>query len=637
MRTRNQKPSLRVLALAVPAAMAAAYGMPSYAQETPAWSRAPANFAEIDVVDLSRSSVKFGEYTGVRSSGATLNGSFGMRGGDAYQEGDGIRRWEIYGTDLGLTSRSAGGTISDQGRWNFGVNLDQLRHYTSGTYQTPYTGNVGGNVFTLPNFGTVAGGNAKINLTPAQLSQFQTETISNDRNNFGMTGGLVFDRQWNIRVDVNRLEQSGAKLMGFGSAAAVAGTGNNEKTSILPMPTNFTTDTANVALNWLGEKGHATVSYYGSFFHNKYDSGVTFQTWTPIVGTTKSVFETMSTLPSNQLHQFSATGGYSLTQTTKVSGGFSYSRNTQNAPFVVDSQMMNTPAPAASLNGLVITTHADLKLTDQTTKNLTTSLGWKYDDRNNRTASNIYNFFALDGTAVPAGGHVANYPNAPFSIRKNQVELAGDYRLDARQKVRVAFNHDEISRRCNDYATGGGIPAYAPGTDCVTSPNTKEDKVSALYRVKAMEALTLNAGYSFSNRRSDRDLNARPPFVGTDGNTTAATIAAAPPGITGLNGSEFIGFNQWFLASRKQNAVKVGANWDATERLSFGATGRATIDNYDTTYGIQRGRSWSANLDSTYVYRENGSFSAFVTEQQRIRQQTDVARSPVSAPTATVP
>ena len=41
------------------------------------------------------------------------------------------------------------------------------------------------------------------------------------------------------------------------------------------MPTNFKTDTVNAALNWVGDKGHASASYFGSFFSDN-NNGVQF-------------------------------------------------------------------------------------------------------------------------------------------------------------------------------------------------------------------------------------------------------------------------------------------------------------------------------------------------------------------------
>ena len=173
------------------------------------------------------------------------------------------------------------------------------------------------------------------------------------------------------------------------------------------MPQNYKTDTVNLAVNWVGERAHATASYFGSYFRNNYN-GVTFQTWQ---GAT--VTETMGTAPSNDLHQFNLTGGYAFSQRTKVAGGLSYSHNTQNTSYAYDTAAMVTPSPTSSLNGSVRNTHADLKLTDQTTRDLTLSAGLKYDDRDNRTSSNIYNFRSIDG------GNIANYPNRAAQRQEN--------------------------------------------------------------------------------------------------------------------------------------------------------------------------------------------------------------------------
>ncbi|HZQ71796.1 MAG TPA: MtrB/PioB family decaheme-associated outer membrane protein [Burkholderiales bacterium] len=636
MKTHRGRIEASALALAIQGALAAMWGMPAQAQQAVSPATESQNSAEFGVLDVSKSSAKFGEYNGLDKSGAYLNGAFGIRGGNGYGDPNGVRRWEIRGEDLGLTSRSLGATIGDQGRWSFGINFDSLRHVTQDTYQTPYTGNMGGNSFTLPSFGTAASTRA---LTPAQLNQLQTMKVFNDRDNTTLNGSLVLSPQWSVKADFNHLEQSGAKLLGFGSAkfpSLGAASPQGEITSILPMPTNYNTDTANVALNWLGDKGYASASYYGSFFRDKYN-GVTFQTFGTAAGATGSLNETMGTAPSNDVHQFSLTGGYAFSKRTKLAGGLSYSRNTQNTTYAFDPAAMLATSPTSSLNGLVVNTHADVKVTDQTTKNLALSAGLKYDNRDNRTSSNIYHFYAIDG------GNNGFYPNAPRSVKKTQFELAGDYRIDMKQKVRFTYNHDDTKRECNQYATGGGNPTatnvstfpYTSGTDCVTIPNTKEDRLGATWRLKAAEGLNLNAGYTYGNRKSDRDLNARPPMIGFDGNAfvgnsnpTGANPPPAPvPGISGLNGGEFIGFNPFFAESRKENLFKAGANWEPTDKWSIGLNGRYTDDRYNSTYGMQKGHQWSLNLDTSYAYRENGVITAFVTQQERTRDLTNEQRS----------
>jgi len=262
MRMRNNRMNLRALAVAVPAALAALHGTAAQAQEDAA--KAPPSVVEIGGIGVSKDSAKFGEYTGLNKSGPYLDGRFLIRGGDAYTDPASTQRWQFYGDDLGLTSRSAGADYAQQGHWNLGMRFDQLTHYTSGSYQTPYSGAMGGNSFTLPGFGLAANARA---LTPAQGAQFSSLDISNDRQNIGLNAGYFVNRQWSMTADYNRLDQSGAKLMSFGSAAIGGATG--ERPAILPMPTNYKTDTVNLAVNWLGDNGHATASYYGSFFRDK--------------------------------------------------------------------------------------------------------------------------------------------------------------------------------------------------------------------------------------------------------------------------------------------------------------------------------------------------------------------------------
>ena len=217
-----------------------------------------------------------------------------------------------------------------------------------------------------------------------------------------------------------------------------------------------------------------------------------------------------------------------------------------------------TPSPTASLNGAVATIHADLKLTDQTTKNLVLSAGIKYDNRDNRTSSNIYNSRAIDG------GNIYNYPNTPLSIKKTQVEVAGDYRVDPRQKIRLALNYDQTDRQCNQFAVGGANPAYAAGTNCVTATSTRDPKFSATYRLKANDDLNLNVGYGFSARRTSYDENARAAMIDIGGN-----YPLLPATTTGLNAGDWRGFHPFFEASRNQNMLKAGANWQANRKTVF--------------------------------------------------------------------
>lgn len=604
MRVCKEEMNLSLMSAAVLGALAAMSGAPmaayaaDAAEEDIAAIRRPNNFVEVGAANVGRESAKFGEYNGLNKDGGVFIGNFSVRGGDAYEGGDGTMRWGATGTNLGTTSREFGATVGNQGKWNLGIGYDELRHNFTNSYQTPYQGSMGGNNFTLPaGFGTVADTNS---LSAAQKAAFHTVDIGSTRRNTSFNAGLNLGPQWDVKLEFNHLDQSGAKLMAFGSDATGA---TGQRISILPNPTNYKTDTVNLGLNWAGEQAHFSTSYFGSYFHDDYDR----VTWTTFAGA--NVTDTMTTPPSNDFHQLNVSGGYNVATKTKIVGGISYSRNTQNDPFVAATGITQTSNGVTSLHGLVVNTHADLKLTDNTIKDLSLLASMKYDKRDNRTDSNIYDFLAIDG------GNRATYPNTPLSTRKTQLELSGDYRLDKNQNVRLALNHDSISRWCNNYAVSNLYPA---GTNCVVATAAKEDKLTAGYRLKATNDLRLNASYSYGKKTSEFDPLARTAMIGQNG----GILSGVNP--KGQNGGDFLGFHPYLDENRIQQTLKAGANWQANDQLSFGLNARYTDDNYDTQYGWKNGNQWSLNLDASYTYSENGVITSYVTQQRRYRKRTDL-------------
>jgi MtrB/PioB family decaheme-associated outer membrane protein len=650
MKNNSGKLQVSLMALAVQGAIMAMCAMPAHAEEDEAAAlKNPTNTIEIGATSVSRGSSKFGEYNGLNKAGVAVDLGLSIKGGDSYGESNGIRRWSINGSDLGLNSRAASATVGDQGKWNIGIGYDELQHNLWDSYKTPYIGGAGGNVFTLPaslplSVATAAGttpvGTDKASFLTAFNAVAHPMDIGTSRKNTSVNAGYTINDEWSVKFDYNRLDQSGAKLSSFASMANTAAGVTGETMALLANPTNYKTDTINLALNWKSEKAHVSTSYFGSFFREGYDR-VNFQTF---AGTASST-QTMSTFPSNDFHQLNVSGGYDFSAKTKLTGGLSYGRNTQNDAFVADaySTIAGVAAPAASLNGLVNTYHADLKLTDQTTKDLKLSAGIKYDERDDKTASYIYRFNALDGAA----NHIANFANTPYSNKKTQLELAGDYRLNKDQHLRLAYNREEIKRWCNQYAIGGvgsyalapynsattGINSYPAGTNCVVATGSHDDKLSASYKLKANEELDLNFAYSYSDRITTSDPNAITARLGLNGNPNLVAAAAAT-NIQGLNAGDFLGFHPYFDASRKQQMLKAGANWQANEKWTLGAGMKFTDDKYPSIYGITKGNSWGVNLDANYAYSENGSIVGYLTQQHRQRDMTDLYRSLTTAASA---
>ncbi len=585
----------------------------------------PANTMEIGVVSPSATSAKFGEYNGLNTSSTKLTGGLSLRGGTAYSNNEqgGLERWSLQARDIGLSSGSAELSVAEQGAWSYKLGFDSLRHNLDGTYQTPYIGAIGGNQFTLPsNFGLAATSGAGTNvLTANQLAAFHNLDISSTRKNSSLNATLAIDSRTSLAFDFNHLIQSGSKLMGFGIAGFGGATG--EAVAVLPMPTSSKTDTVSLALNWRGDQSFVSTSYFGSFYADDYDR-VNFQSYAGTSAYTGAL-QAMTTPPSNSFNQLNVQGGYALAPQTKLVANVSYGRNTQNKGFVTpETGTMVTAMPASSLNGEVINTHADVKVTDRNYKDWTLSAGLKFDERDNKTTSYIYNFNSISGS------NTALYPNTPLSHKKSQLELAGDYKVKADQNVRVAYVHEDIERWCNSYAVGTGYPA---GTNCVTAKSSKDDRLEATYRLKAAETVDFRVGLGYSDRITTTDPLAVAAFIGTNG---AVPGPVPSPNLTpkGQNAGDYYGFYPFFEASRQQQSVKGQLNWDATEKVNLALSTKYTEDKYGSTYGVQNGNTWSFNADTSYAYQENGSVYAYASKQHRQRVMTNVQRNTVTASAA---
>ena len=106
------------------------------------------SYIEAGVLGVTNGNWKFGQYSGLTSSGAYGIGNFDLRGGGAYDSGD-ATRWRVTGKNIGLESREFTGEFKDQGKYKLNIGYDEIYRNAQGSYQSPYLG-VNGNELTLP-------------------------------------------------------------------------------------------------------------------------------------------------------------------------------------------------------------------------------------------------------------------------------------------------------------------------------------------------------------------------------------------------------------------------------------------------------------------------------------------------------
>lgn len=558
----------------------------------------PSSTIEVGAGYVNRASRKFGEYNGLDNKGVYPIGEFDLRGGDPY-DSDGSWRWRARGLDLGLRTRELSLDLGQQGRFRItGGYSESLRTQWDG-YVTPYGGG-GSTALTLGNYpaasargatGATSWNNIQ-NAAPAaailaRLSSFDIET---QRNRVELGFGLNLTPEYEVKASIRHETKDGTKLTG----AAFGGF----RGAFLPEPIDYVTDQIEASIGYAGKALHWQVGYFGSVFKN--DVNV----WTaanPFAGNALATAAAdriyLGSMPDNEFHQLNLSGGYKFSPTTRLTLAAGYGRGTQNAAYAI------TPGtgfvPVGSLNGEVIRSNIDAKLTMRPVTGLNLALAYKYDDRDNRTASNGYAHGEADAPTtipnpIPANSSLLHV-NEPLSRRLQQISFDADYQVARGQAVKAAYEWQQIRREC------GG-----PETDCFDTATTRENTLRIEYRNNMSPTLTGRLGYAYSDR------------------TTSEYSDPSPSA----------GARRSFLAPRQRDKIRSAISFVPAEALSLQASIDYNRDRYtDTRYGLKDSHSWAANFDVAYAIGDDTSLTAFYSyEDLRNRIDGNAATVPGTAP-----
>ena len=677
-----------------------AAGIGVAAAQTAQEATTPTSTVEAGAAGISDGSYKAGEYNGLQKKGGVAIGNFDLRGGGAY-DSDSAMRWRLKGIDLGLETRSLTAEVGVQGVFRINVGYDELRRNRSDSYQTPYSG-AGTNVLTLPagwQVPTVAGStgtNSVVNVlsargflkpigdaqyidirtasptfggilkpTAAQIAAvdaasnadvpaFQNYNISTKRTRYDLAVDYSFNPKWGVGGDFRPEHKDGLKLMG-----SVSRNTGGDISTVLPDVIDQNHNQVDLRLNYRGAKGFAQASYYGSIF----DNNVPFMSWqnwatgptgTGTINPGTGVVNTMSSAPSNRYNQISGTAGFTAKNNTKLVANGSYSRNTQNDLFLTDAT--TALVPVSSLNGLVVSSAFDAKLTSKPTKKLNLLAAYKYNNRDNRTPINIFQYG--DAGELPVAN--ANFPAGPnnpygavlaqnananraYSRQLNQINADADYNVATKQWIKGAYEYQRNNREC-----------FSSWISCADAAITNENTLRAEWRASPSDDLTARIRYAYSIRRTpnynENAFLALVPYANVSpatatGGATAYSFMTAN-GWTGYGPalgyaattgnmnlffprnnalanalyannnriSELPGMRRYYVSDRDRNKLRASTTWQATAELSLQGSLDYNKDHYtDAIYGLQNTNTWAANVEGTYAVGTDFTLTAFYT------------------------
>lgn len=577
--TNEKRLARKVLALSI--ASIGLGALPAQADDADEIMRLTKTESEIElgVGHVSRDSFKFGNYTGLHDAGG-----FGIANVRISRRGENDANYlDILGRNLGLDSRSL--LIEGGQQGNFGIRLeyDQIPRLLSDSYQTPYL-NAGSTNLTLPA-GWVRGAN-----TTAMAAQLNANMrpfdIESQRKTLGLALTKLLPAGWDVSFNFKRENRDGNRLIG-----ATFGTGGgNPRSTILPEPTDYTTDQIEAIARYASEKLQLQFGYYGSFFKNDHSALRWQNAYAGTVWGGAAAAFPMGQIglpPDNQFHQLNASGGYSFSPYTRLAGNLSIGRMTQDdtfLPYTVNPAIaITTPMPRSSLNGKINTTNFSLKLTSRLMPKLNLTASYRYDDRDNRTPQSQYVYIPGDSLAAQPvlGATMQTRTNLPGSSTKQQAvgELA--YDLSSATKLKFGYEYDWVKK------TFEAIDWE------------REHTLKAEVKHTFGDAVWGGLGYAYSDRTTS-SYNAGAPYLASY--TGAAYIATQVA--TGL-WDNLPTQRKFFLAPRKRDKLRAFLNTSPTEKLSLQFGLDYKDDNYyKSEHGLQDATGWAANFDANLSMTE---------------------------------
>ena len=485
----------------------------------------------------------FGRYNGLQTEGAYLVGDI-----DAEKFSEDGRFWNIRGTNLGLESRYLRLEGGKQGSHKFFLEWDELPNYKNNTVQTPF-GGVGTDSLTLPNGFDIE------NDLDANLNPFELQT---KRERIGIGASFVPTQRWLFDIDFSHetkqgVDVTGGAIGGTGGGGGGPGSGTGllsaVETSLLPEPIKYDTDKVNATLSYAHDAGQLDLTYHASLFNNTYAS----LSWDDPFTTTTGTEGSMALAPDNEFHQLSLSGGYSLPYRSRLTGLISMGRMTQNQqfqPYSISGALPDT----SSLDGEVWLTNAQLKLSSRPVTKLRLSAELRYNERDNQTPVNTYDYIVLDSTS---GGQVQNNP---YSYKNNQAKLDANYRFNAITSLRGGYKYNGMKR--SDFNAG--------------RKDTDENTLYAKLKVKPHSTIDLEL-YGEAGSRDGSDI------------------------IFDVNNYQNTLMRKYNLADRDR--VKLGAliNYMATDSLYLSARADYNEDDYtDTQLGLTEANQPTVTVDFSY-------------------------------------
>ncbi len=526
----------------------------------------------------SDDSFKFGDYTGLEEKGVSVLANFDISRRAVWDSGD-VRWWRAQGQNLGLDSRFARGDFGYQGLFNVWFEYEEIPKFQTDSATTVFQGR-GTDTLTLRPSWVTSSTTAGFSALAANERELDIDHIRRDvRAGFGLD--LPANLEW--VGDYEYETKKGRKIVG----AVIGNTGGNPRSALVPEPLDYSTNEGETALRWNGEHVQLQIGYEVSVFDDGNDS-LTWQNpysqvggWQAGVGVGYPTgFGRKATPPDNSFNQVSMAGGADLPWNTRISGDVAFGWMRQNADFLpyTVNPLLAAPVsvPRGDADAGIDTTAATLRLASRPIDHLRIDANIRYDDRDNTTPRDVYQYVAGDSlNQQPISSSYARL-NLPNSYQLIEGGFEAGYEFYERTELSVGYRRQEIERTYTE-------------VDQI-SENTYEGAL----RSRPLSWLQFRVEGGFADRNGSEYMYQSPLFQGFTPEHVA-TLAPADQ----FENNPLLRKNNY--ADRNRSRALGRVDLMPIDAFSIGLDAAWVNDDYDqSTLGLTRREALSSTVDLSW-------------------------------------
>lgn len=564
----------RTLALLGVVALTPSPGAASNETVTPPCQRCPAPAGwhgelQAGMAHVSDSTLAFGDYTGLDSSGTVLD-----LGADLLYF-KGAQRWSLIGEELGLDSRALWLSGGKPGRYRVDLGFQALpRHFSQGT-QSVFAG-IGSSNLRLPDDWQTA---SRTQDMPDLNASLRPLAFGLDRQSLDLGLRLTPRADWTTRLRLRRDSRDGLRAQGGSMLTHI---------SVLPRPVSDRTDRIDASASRQFDQGHVQLAYHGSFFRNEVSSLSWDNPFAPIAdGGHRG---RLALAPDNDLHQLSLAGVWRQATWLHHSAQLAVGRISQNEDFLpatINPALGGSVLPRSDLDGRVQTVNARLRSRIiPPVRGLRLGLEAFFDERDNRSPRAAFQQIPSDLFFGPTR------INTPYSFARQGALARLDYRPSADWVTRISAGAGirQNRRRFQDIERTQNITVW---TELMASPR---DELNASLRME------------YQQRHFDQaytpDASLQPPENPLQRR-----------------------FNQ---AERHRDMARLRLDYLPESRLGIGLALAYLNDDYHRSrIGLTGTRDVDALLDLTFTPNDSLTAHAYVGHQ---RADADIAGQELAGP-----